>query len=144
MKYQKLTPVLMVNNVNETVAYYCERLGFELTLAVLQEGNDIITDPKDTRPKLFAMLKKDDVEIMFETQSGFMETFPDCKPNLNDNGVVLDTMGLYLEVDEVSQMTKNLEGKVNIIKPLHDTYYGKREVSIRDCNGYIITFAQNI
>ena len=144
MKYKNLTPVLMVNNVSKTVAYYTDMLGFELTLAVLQEGKDIVTDKNDTRPKLFAKLKRDDVEIMFEAQSSFMETFPDCKPNLSGDSIVLDTMVLYLEVDDVSQWAENLEGKVNIIKPLNDTYYRKREISIRDCNGYIITFAQNI
>jgi len=144
MKYQKLTPILMVNNVNESVAFYTEVLGFELTLAVLEKGRDIITDRNDTRPKLFAMLKKDDVGIMFETQESFTETFPDCKPNLSGNTVALDTMVLYLEMDDVSQWANTLEGKANVIKPLHDTYYGKREISIRDCNNYIITFAQSI
>lgn len=144
MKCQKLTPVLMVNNVNDSIAFYTDVLGFELTLAVLEEGRDMITARNDTRPKVFAMLNKDEVEIMFETPGSFMESFADCKPGVSGGTVAADTMMLYLDVDDVSQWAKSLEGKANIIKPLHDTHYGRREVSIRDCNNTIITFSQSL
>lgn len=144
MQYQKLTPVLIVNDVNKNVAFYTQVLDFVLTLAVLQEGSDITTDRNDARPKSFAMLKKENVEIMFETSNSFLEEFPDGKPNLSGSTGVCDTMNLYIEVDNVSQVAEDLKSKANVVKPVHDTFYGKREISIRDCNDFIVTFAQSI
>ncbi len=42
-----------------------------------------------------------------------------------------DVKGLYAE----------LKDKVTIIKDMQTTFYGKQEFYIRDCNGYILTFA---
>lgn len=139
MKYKNLTPVLMVKNINETVAYYCDVLDFQFVLAVLQEGKEVITTKDDPRLKIFAMLKRDEIEIMFQSESGFKEDFPDYQPKITG-----DTLGLYIDVDDFSHMVEKLEGKTNIIKPPRTTFYGKREISIRDCNNYIITFAQDV
>jgi uncharacterized glyoxalase superfamily protein PhnB len=49
---------------------------------------------------------------------------------------------LYTHVDDVDALRTRLDGKVEIVEDLHDTFYGMREFIIRDCNGFWITFAQ--
>src|SRR5262245_25810075 len=41
---------------------------------------------------------------------------------------------LYIHVDDVEAMFGRLDGKVEIVEGLHDTFYGMREFIIRDCN----------
>ncbi|NIT70052.1 hypothetical protein GWO43_03935, partial [candidate division KSB1 bacterium] len=38
MKFRSLTPNVMVEDVNETVEYYKDKLGFELIMSVPEEG----------------------------------------------------------------------------------------------------------
>ena len=42
-------------------------------------------------------------------------------------------------------MNRNVGGVISLlIKDIYTTFYGKKEFSIRDCNGYILTFAGSI
>ena len=43
-----------------------------------------------------------------------------------------------------AQLYEELKEKVTIIKDMRTTFYGKREFYIRDCNGYILTFAGGV
>ena len=49
---------------------------------------------------------------------------------------------LYIHVENVEDVRKRLDGRVNFVEDLHDTFYGMREFIIRDCNGFWITFGQ--
>jgi len=49
---------------------------------------------------------------------------------------------LYIHVENVEDVRNRLDGRVNFIEDLHDTFYGMREFIIRDCNGFWITFGQ--
>ena len=49
---------------------------------------------------------------------------------------------LYIYVESVDALRSQLDGKINIVEDLHDTFYGMREFIIRDCNGFWITFGQ--
>jgi uncharacterized glyoxalase superfamily protein PhnB len=49
---------------------------------------------------------------------------------------------LYIYVDDIDGTRQRLDGKINIVEDLHDTFYGMREFIIRDCNGFWITFGQ--
>jgi uncharacterized glyoxalase superfamily protein PhnB len=51
---------------------------------------------------------------------------------------------LYIHVEEIDALRQRLDGKLNIIEDLHDTFYGMREFIIRDCNGFWITFGQPV
>jgi uncharacterized glyoxalase superfamily protein PhnB len=51
---------------------------------------------------------------------------------------------LYVYTDDVDQIYERLKGRVDIIEPPHDTFYGMREVILRDVNRFWITFAQEL
>jgi uncharacterized glyoxalase superfamily protein PhnB len=39
-------------------------------------------------------------------------------------------------------LRSRIDGKADIVEDLHDTFYGTREFTVRDCNGFWITFGQ--
>jgi uncharacterized glyoxalase superfamily protein PhnB len=49
---------------------------------------------------------------------------------------------LYIHADDVDALRKLVEDKAEIVEDLHETFYGMREFTIRDCNGFWITFRQ--
>lgn len=49
---------------------------------------------------------------------------------------------LYIHTDGVDQLRTRRDGRASVIEDLHDTFYGMREFTIRDVNGFWITFGQ--
>ena len=49
---------------------------------------------------------------------------------------------LYLHVQNVDHLHGQLKDRIQVVEGPHDTFYGMREVIIRDCNGFWITFGQ--
>ena len=49
---------------------------------------------------------------------------------------------LYVYVDDVAEVARQLSGRVEFEEPLHETFYGMREVIVRDLNGFSVTFGQ--
>ena len=62
---EKLTPNLMVENVNDTVDYYKDTLGFELAMSQPEEG-----------PLDWAMVQSGDVALMFQSRSSLGGELP--------------------------------------------------------------------
>jgi len=51
---------------------------------------------------------------------------------------------LYVDVDDVDQLFAELKHRVDVVEPPHDTFYGMRELIIRDLNRFWITFGQSV
>ena len=52
---------------------------------------------------------------------------------------------LYLDVEDVDALADRLKTKgVEIVEDVHDTFYGQRELIVRDLNRFWITFGQPI
>jgi uncharacterized glyoxalase superfamily protein PhnB len=49
---------------------------------------------------------------------------------------------LYVYSDNVDNLYQHLKDRVEVVKGLHDTFYGMREFIIRDLNRFWITFGQ--
>jgi uncharacterized glyoxalase superfamily protein PhnB len=49
---------------------------------------------------------------------------------------------LYVTVDDVEAIYRRLAGRVDLVEPVNDTFYGHRIFIIRDLNRFWITFAQ--
>ena len=49
---------------------------------------------------------------------------------------------LYVYADDVDEIYQRLKDRVEIVEALHDTFYGMRELIIRDLNRFWITFGQ--
>ena len=122
---QKLTPCLMVEKVEPCVAFW-ERLGWMKVAEVPHEG-----------ALGFAILVKDGVELMYQSQASVAADLPP---------IAQQPMGgtfLFVEVDDLDGVIGDL-GKTPAVVPRRQTFYGMDEIAVRDPSGNIVIFAMRI
>jgi uncharacterized glyoxalase superfamily protein PhnB len=51
---------------------------------------------------------------------------------------------LYIYTEGVDELYSRLKDRVDVVESPHDTFYGMRELIIRDLNRFWITFAQDL
>jgi len=137
MALKKLTPNLMVDDVNDTIRFYKDVLGFEFVMAVPKNSQEVLMEiPKD-RQLIYAMMKNGNVELMFQEKSSLSEDVPALK-----GFEIGGTVTFYVEVENVEELFAKLKEKVEIVKELHTTFYGMQEFYLKDCNGYILCFSE--
>jgi len=137
MTLNSVTANLIVADVTRTVDWYLEVLGFQFTVGVVEGTEDSVFEATG-QPLGFAMLKRDAVELMFQSHASVAVELPDMKP-ATGNGVAL-----YIDVDDVDELHAELSEHVDIVVGLNNTFYGAREFHLRDCNGMIVGFAQRL
>lgn len=136
-KYLKLTPNLSVNNVRETVDFYRNHLGFTLDMAVEVGSTTIENRLSDQGEYAYAMVSRDEVYFMFLRSDHFDQDVPVEKGTCQGMSVLF-----YIDVERIDDVYRRLKGRVNIVKELETTWYGMREFYIKDCNGYVLSFAE--
>jgi len=121
---KKLTPVLYVEEIEPCLPFWVDRLGFE-KIAEVPEGDRLG----------FVILKKGDVELMYQTRESVQKDMP----------ALVDTpMGgalLFIEVDDLDAVERALEG-ADVVFPRRTTFYGAQEIGVREPGGNAVTFAQ--
>jgi len=125
-RLETITANLMVPDVDKTVAFYRDKLGFET----------VVTVP-DQAPLEWAMLKRDDVVLMFQETGSLTGEYPVLKDRAPGGG-----LSLFVNVSNVDGLFAALRDTVEVLKEPHTTFYGMREFAILDCNGQVLTFAQ--
>ena len=68
---------------------------------------------------------------------------PQDVPALADTEVG-ESFTLFIMTDDVEGLYASVKDNVDIVKDINTTFYGMREVTVRDCNGYLLTFAQRV
>lgn len=127
MALNTLTPNLMVNDVEETIEYYTDILGFTLLKTVPEKGNPD-----------WAMVKRNDVILMFQSANSLKDELPKLKSQKPGGGLTF-----YIKVDRITELHEELvENEVEIIADLESTFYDTIEFSIIDNNGYVLTFSE--
>ena len=132
MKYKKLSVNFVVDDINKSIAFYRDILKFNVTMSV----PEAIT--QETEIKWVAM-KRDQVEIMFQLRKSAIKSHPEFN-NQQPGG----SLTLYLEMEGIDQLYKEIKDKVTLVQDMHTEFYGMREFSIKDCNNFILTFAEKI
>lgn len=127
MALNTLTPNLMVNDVEETIEYYTDILGFTLLKTVPEKGNPD-----------WAMVKRNDVILMFQSAKSLKDELPKLKSQKPGGGLTF-----YIKVDRITELHEELiDNEVEIIADLESTFYDTIEFSIIDNNGYVLTFSE--
>ena len=128
LKSSRLTSIstnLMVNDVDETLAYYTN-LGFE-----------IIAKSPEVGTAYWAFVKKDEVELFFQSKGSLTKEFPELG-NYDRGGALT----LWFQVDNIAQWFEEIKDKTAVIRPLGITpYNGANEFVIMDINGFILHFS---
>jgi uncharacterized glyoxalase superfamily protein PhnB len=126
--FNKLTPNLIVGNVERSLAFYVGTLGFERGMTVPEES-----------PLVFGSVTSGPIEIFFNDSATAVKEYPrfDGKP-LGATGT------LFIEVDGVDALHDRLKPSVKVVMPIATKFYGMREFAIEDPDGYVITFAERV
>jgi catechol 2,3-dioxygenase-like lactoylglutathione lyase family enzyme len=125
--FTKNTPNLMVADLNRSLAFYRDLLGFSL-----------VTTVPDKPPFVSAILQAGGVEIFLNDLNAAMKEHPDFA---NQPRVAFGH-SMFIEVDGIDALHDQLNGKAPIWMPIVTQWYGMREFGIADPDGYLITFAQ--
>lgn len=48
----------------------------------------------------------------------------------------------YIDIHGVEALYEQVRSQVTVVQAPHTTFYGTREFTIQDCNGFILTFAE--
>lgn len=135
MSLQSVTANIIVADVARTVDWYRDVLGFEFTIGVREGTQDPVFEATG-QPLGFAMLKRDDVELMFQSIDSLLEDLPGTTVGSGDG------FTLYIDVDDVDGLHAEVSAKTDMAVELRDTFYGAREFHVRDCNGLLVGFAR--
>lgn len=120
----KITPVLVVKEIEPCLPFWVDRMGFE-NLAHVPEGDKIG----------FVMLQRNGVELMIQSAASVSKDEPAFAP-----GGESRVASLFIEVDDFADTLKRLEGYPLAMKE-RTTFYGMREVGIFDPAGNVVMFA---
>ncbi|MEO3405791.1 VOC family protein [Mucilaginibacter sp. CAU 1740] len=123
---ESLSPNIFVSNMTETLSFY-QLLGFKTVMSVPETGADLV----------WAMMTNGNVTMMFQTYESLAEELPEI--HRTDGGSLL----LYINLKNIRGFFDEIKDKVTVLKGLEATFYGATEFSIKDNNGYVLTFAEH-
>lgn len=126
--YKTMTTNLMVESVDKAVAFYKDILGFSEVASVPGKNDEL----------QFAILSKDQLMLMVQEKSTFIEEYP-----ILNTPKVQPSISLYIAVDNLDALYDELKTKHSINTELHTSFYGAREFAITDVDGYVLTFTEH-
>ena len=122
----KSTPILHVKSVEPSLKFWTERFGFHKTIEV-PEGDHLG----------FVTLENGKVEGMYQTYSGMQADPANPLAKAVDQGPSF----LFMEVPDINATATALKG-AEIVQPVHDTFYGSKEIVVKEPGGHYVIFSQ--
>ncbi|MCA1578772.1 MAG: hypothetical protein LC794_15570 [Acidobacteria bacterium] len=116
---KKVVPMIHVPDVRATVAWY-ESIGFTTGATYGDDTGENFS---------FAIMSFGDTEVMFNTGG---ERSDKRRREVD----------LYVYTDDIDELHESLKQRVDVVEGPHDTFYGMRELIIRDVNRFWITFGE--
>jgi len=121
----KLTPVLIVEEIEKSLPFWVDRMGFEKTVEV-PEG-----------PRIgFVILVREGAELMMQSIESVRKDVAAFAPD----GPVTRGCGIFIEVEDLADIRHRLEG-YPIALPERLTFYGMREIGVTEPSGHPVVFA---
>jgi len=129
MKFQKLTPNLVVRDVAASMEFYRSVLGFQPAITVPEQA-----------PYVFGSVTSGGVEIFFNDQKTVAEDYPalGAKP-------IGGSLTLFMEVEGIEEVLAGVKkAGAKIVMPLKQQFYGMREFAFEDPEGWVVTIAERM
>ena len=119
----QITANLIVDAIEPCLPFWCERLGFTVSVEVPHGGR-----------LGFVILGRNGVQVMMQTHASLQD---DIAPIANERFSTV----LYVHVDDLKPFKKALAGVDRIVADRR-TFYGADEVLVRDPVGNVVIFAE--
>jgi uncharacterized glyoxalase superfamily protein PhnB len=129
MKFQKLTPNLVVRDVAASMEFYRSVLGFQPAITVPEQP-----------PYVFGSVTAGGVEIFFNDQKVVAEDYPalGARP-------IGGSLTLFIEVEGIEEVLSAVQkSAAKITMPLKEQFYGMREFAFEDPEGWVVTIAERM
>ncbi|HEY6268586.1 MAG TPA: VOC family protein [Candidatus Acidoferrum sp.] len=128
MNVKRITPVLLVKEIEPIIPFWVDRLGFAKTIEV-PDGSKLG----------FITFQKGTAEVMYQTYASVEKDAPKNVSVTAGKGPTY----LYMEVDNLDAVLAAMKD-VKIVMPVRTAFYGMKEFSVQDPGGHFITFAQPV
>jgi len=125
-QFSSLTPNLIVADVERSMAFYRDLLGFTVEQTV-----------PDAPPLVFAIVRSGPVEVYLNAPGPAVEEYPAFKDR-----PIGGTLTLFIRLTGIRAAYDALRARVNVVMPLEKKWYGVTEFACTDPDGYVITFAE--
>jgi uncharacterized glyoxalase superfamily protein PhnB len=125
---ESLSPNLISDDVNKSVKFYTDILGFTKIASVPETGKYD-----------WVMLVRDGVTMMFQSLGSLQTDLPNLKITAKGS---LGTF--YIKVKGLDQLFDAVNGKAEVVVPMRTTFYNAREFAIKDPDGYFLMFAEDV
>jgi hypothetical protein len=120
----KITAVLLVQEIEKSLPFWVDRMGFESTVSV-PEGDRLG----------FVILTRDGAELMIQTMESVRKDAPQLLPKSGTS-----VAALFVEVEDFADTVRRLEG-YEIALAERTTFYGMREIGVVEPGGHTVIFA---
>jgi uncharacterized glyoxalase superfamily protein PhnB len=134
MKFSDVTPNLVVSDVERSLTFYRDVLGFSVSATV----------PEGQGPYVFAWMQRDGVSVFLNSHESVEEHASLAARPIGGTA----TLFIVIEADDVARgvdgLFASISPRAKVMMNLKDQFYGMREFGIEDPDGYIIFFAQRI
>lgn len=133
---------LMVLDVASSIRFYCDVIGCDIAF-VVDGSQATFTDGSIPTDAVFASVRAGATELMLQDRVNLAADAPmvtvDTEPHA--------TMTIYFRVEDVDAVVARLDAAVgagdlpatDVVKPLEVTWYGMKEIWVRDPDGYVVT-----
>ncbi len=122
-------PTLIVPDVKAAAEYYRDRLGFEID-GIWGTG--------------YAIVNRGGAVIHFAGMADEMRGVKSPQPN-TDYTCRWTMWDIYFHTDDIASLFEELKAKgADIFQGPYDADHGNREIHVRDLNGYVLAFGQDL
>ena len=125
MQLTHMTPVLIVDRVEPCLPFWVDRFGFAVEHQVPGSDGQLV----------FASVKKDGLEVMYQTRASVIAEMPETAREVDGHSVVL-----FITVDDLDAVERAVAG-APVVRPRHKTFYGSTEIYVREPGGNTVGFA---
>jgi uncharacterized glyoxalase superfamily protein PhnB len=120
-----MTPNLFVADIAASMAFY-EKLGFARVMTV-----------PEAPPFVWVMMTCGEVAIMLQSMESLGTDLPDV--SRRPGGALL----LYIKLKKIREFFSRISPAVQVVKGLEKAFYGATEFTVKDPDGFLLTFAED-
>jgi len=130
-RFDAAVPQFTVPDVAQTAEYYQNVFGFKISSFWNGESAGLATDP----PPLFGIVCRDQIQVFFNRSD---------QSNVH-TGRAAGAYDAYFRVTGLDALAAELRARgADIVDGPEDRVYGQRELVVRDCNGLVLAFGEEI
>jgi catechol 2,3-dioxygenase-like lactoylglutathione lyase family enzyme len=132
MNFADVTPNLIVADIDRSLAFYRDVLGFAVVASVPEQS-----------PFVFVWLQRGNVHVFLNAQAAVKDELPAWSSQKLGG---TNSLYVLIEADSpaegVDALFQEIQPQARVAMPLKDQFYGMREFAVEDPDGYLLFFAQ--